>query len=84
MSPTGGLAERVPEVSWEPGSERVRWIALPGVGRDVHDRVRELAVEEAYRRYGVTPGDRGVPPDRLAPQVWVALVKEIAEERAAG
>jgi hypothetical protein len=57
---------------------------MPGVSRDLHERVRELAAEEAYRRYGITPGDRGVPVDRLAPQVWAALVKEIAEERVAG
>lgn len=78
---------------WRPRLEVVRggsgpteeWLALPGVSRALHDRVRELAVEEAHRRYGVTPGEDGVPVDRLAPQVWAALVNEkMREALAAG
>jgi hypothetical protein len=57
-----------------------KWIALPGVSRDVHDRVRELAAAEPFRRYGVTPGEREVPVDRLAPRTWADLVSEMWSE----
>jgi hypothetical protein len=57
---------------------------MPGVSRDVHDRVRELAVEEAYRRYGVTPGEHGVPVGLLAPRTWAELITEMWSKAQAG
>jgi hypothetical protein len=88
----GVVRARWSDHGWPPKLEVVEagsgpdegWIALPGVSRDVHDRVRELAAAEAFRRFGVTPGDRGVPVDRLAPAVWATLVMEIEAQRAAG
>jgi hypothetical protein len=62
-----------------------QWIALPGVSPDIHDQARQLAADEAQRRWGVTPGDHGVAVDRIPAQDWADLLtSKVAEALVVG